>query len=241
MTRAVPTVLRKALRIAKGGARPDAGHLRLVTGVALLAVLSLLLPSPARAHAGSSGTPGFTSRVVGIEPAVAGLDVKVVAGDDRLRLKSDGSSVVVIDGYDGEPYLRFQADGVYENIHSPAVYLNEERYGKVELPSDADSKAEPEWKQISNAPFYEWHDHRIHWMSPILPPVVSSAPKEPHHVFDWTVPGTVEGKQLAISGTLDYSPPKRTALGILLIPVVGALLLAGGVFAWAYRRRRRLR
>ena len=39
------------------------------------------------------------------------------------------------EGYDGEPYLRFRADGtVQENQNSPATYLNRNRYAGAEVP-----------------------------------------------------------------------------------------------------------
>ena len=40
-------------------------------------------------------------------------------------------------GYEGEPYLRFDAGGgVWENRRSPAVYENAQRFGVGQLPAD---------------------------------------------------------------------------------------------------------
>ena len=54
---------------------------------------------------------------------------------------------VVILGYSGEPYLRVGAAGAFENVRSPAVYLNATRNGGIP-PSSADPSAPPEWRRI---------------------------------------------------------------------------------------------
>lgn len=209
----------------------------MLLAVAVLVILAV--PAAAYAHAGSTGTPGFTSKVLRVQPTVSGLDIRVVAGDDRLRVELQGNHTVVIDGYDKEPYLRFDSSGVYQNVHSPAVYLNEDRYGKVALPATANANVAPSWQRISNAPLYQWHDHRIHWMSTILPPQVRSSPKQRHHVFDWTVPGTVDGRPLTIAGTLDYAPPQQISLAVIVAIPVGISAVAVAVLVWGLRRRRR--
>jgi hypothetical protein len=50
-------------------------------------------------------------------------------------LENNTGKPILVPGYDGEPYLRFTADAVYRNERSPATYLNEDRYGGVELPA----------------------------------------------------------------------------------------------------------
>ena len=49
-------------------------------------------------------------------------------------------------------------------------------------------------------------------MSTIDPAKVREARDQPHHVFDWTVPGSVGGEPLAIRGSLDYKPPPEEQL-----------------------------
>jgi hypothetical protein len=84
---------------------------------------------------------------------------------------------------------------------------------------------------------YDWHDHRIHWMSKIDPPKVRAAKDEAHHVFDWTVPATVGSEQIAIKWRLDYKPPPKRSFNTLLIAPLIAFVLAGGILWWARRRR----
>jgi hypothetical protein len=200
-------------------------------------VLAALVACPAAAGHGDGAARGFRSTITTVTPALEGLNVQVLQGDDQLEVRNDTGREVTIEGYDGEPYLRFAADGgVFRNVHSPATYLNEERYGGVDVPGSASKTALPQWERVARGRTYEWHDHRIHWMSTIDPPKVSAAPKEPHHVFDWAVPGTAGAQALAIRGSLDYRPPPASGFNPLLIAPLVALALAGGIFWWARRR-----
>ena len=73
-----------------------------------------------------------------------GLQLKVLYGDDQVWLDNRSGKTVVIDGYSGEPYLRFGPDGIYVNVNSPAGYLNQDRYAKSAVPKSASAKAPPE-------------------------------------------------------------------------------------------------
>lgn len=206
----------------------------------MLAALAALLWAPAAdAHFGGAKR-GFRSAVTKIAPSVSGLQAQVLDGDDRLHLVNDSGRTIVVYGYEGEPYLRFGPDGVYENRHSPAVYLNTTRYGRVELPAAADPKAAPSWHKLVLTQAWSWHDHRIHWMSPIDPPAVRRDKGDSHHIFDWKIPIRAGTERAAIDGRLDYVPKSGGGLfsgGMLveiLVIVVVAFVLAG---AWRTARR----
>jgi hypothetical protein len=205
---------------------------------ALLGSLIAALVSCPAALAHGGGVPGYSSTVTSVTPAIAGVTLSVLDGDDRLELVNESGQELVVLGYDGEPYLRFSTDGVHRNLRSPATYLNDDRYGSVELPASADPTAEPEWEQVSSRQVYEWHDHRIHWMSEIGPPQVRADPDEPHHVFDWSVPGTAGGEPFTIAGSLDYAPADsgRPPWIYLALPLIALVIAAG---AWIAIRRRR--
>jgi MYXO-CTERM domain-containing protein len=206
---------------------------RLGTTFAAAAAAALVLAAGALAH---GGVAGFTSTLTDVRPAVEGLDLRVLDGDDRLVLTNETGETVVVAGYDGEPYLRFTDDEVFRNARSPATYLNEERYGNAKVPPDAKEGAEPRWERVSRTPTYEWHDHRIHWMSPILPPQVRRAEDEEHHVFDWTVPVTVGSQPVRLLGSLDYEPPPPSRFRpVLIVPLVAVAVL-GAAFWWRRRR-----
>jgi hypothetical protein len=201
-----------------------------------LAVLAALVVAPAAAAHGGGGSKGYHSTVTEVRPALEGLTVTVLDSDDRLGLRNETGQTIVVDGYEGEPYLRFAGKRVYRNARSPATYLNEDRYGRIELPATADPKAPPDWREVARGGYWEWHDHRIHWMSTIPPRKVRDVAREPHHLFDWRVPASADGRRLSIVGSLDYTPPPTGRFRSIMIapPVVLALV---GAAVWWFRRR----
>ena len=104
---------------------------------------SALIACPAAASHGGGAAQGYRSTVVRVAPELSGLAVRVIDGDDELELTNTGGREIVIEGYEGEPYLRFTREGVFENQRSPAAYLNDDRYANVEVPASADPKARP--------------------------------------------------------------------------------------------------
>jgi hypothetical protein len=183
----------------------------------LTTALTALIVVPAVAAHGDGGALGFRSSVTATVPVTAGVEAVVLDSDDRLQLTNDSGKTVAISGYEGEPYLEFRDGRVFRNALSPATYLNDERFGDVEVPDEADPKAPPRWEEVAPRERYDWHDHRIHWMSRELPPKVEATKDQAQHVFDWKVPGTIDGEPFAIEGSLDYSPPPSgNPLGLAL-------------------------
>jgi hypothetical protein len=197
-----------------------------------------LVACPAAAGHGDGATRGYRSTVTRINPAVTGLTAEVLDGDDRLWVRNETGREVVIKGYEGEPYLRFEAGGdVLRNENSPARYLNEERYGGVDVPASASKRASPRWQRVAGDGTYDWHDHRIHWMSAIDPPTVRRSPERAQHVYDWMVPASIGGTPLAVHGSLDYRPPPKSSFDrVLLLPLVALGLAVIGL--WGLRRHR---
>jgi hypothetical protein len=197
---------------------------------------ALALPSAALAHEG--GPKGFTSTITRVTPATQGLRATILQGDDRIGLRNTTGKTILVYGYTKDPYLRITPHAVYRNERSPATYLNEVRFANenVDFPADVSAKAAPRWKQVADGPYYEWHDHRIHWMNPILPPQVRSAKDEPHHIFDWSVPIQVAGVPGSLQGTLDYAPPPSSRFNALLVVPLAAIVLVGAAVWWRRRR-----
>lgn len=197
--------------------------------VALLAAVTVA-PS-AFAHPRAEGyARGFQSKVLSVEPEVAGLTVKVVDGDDRLRIENESGTELVVLGYDGEPYLRIGERGVHRNERSPAAYLNRDRFARTAVPLRADSAAEPVWRRVSARPVWQWHDHRIQWMGAGPPTQVREAPRETHAIFDWQVPALLGERTLTVSGRLDYVPPEEDGSSwvvVALVAITGVAAVAG--------------
>ena len=208
--------------------------MRIVTWVA--AAAALLIGAPvALAHEGS---PNFLSQINQVTPA-AGVDVEVLNRDDRLLLRNTGTGTVIIEGYDGEPYARIEPDGtVSVNTDSKAYYINEERDGKVEVPEGVDGKGEPRWEQVSRTGRFEWHDHRMHWMSESDPEMVTDKDVRTK-IYDWEVPIEVDGRAGAIGGTLFWTPLPSGGSPLPLIIGFAALVIPLGIAVVIVRRRRR--
>ena len=187
------------------------------------------------AHFGT-GKLGYRSTITAVEPRMPGLRFKILYGDDQVWLDNRSGKTVVIKGYAGEPYLRFSPGGIFVNIKSPAGFLNQDRYARVQVPKSASADAKPKWEKLAGGDVWAWHDHRIHYMNPIPPPKIKAAPRKPHHVFDWKVPATENGKKFLIAGSLDYKPPPKKDFPYGLVISLAALVAAGMVGLFALRR-----
>ena len=187
-------------------------------------VLALLLFVPAAtAHPRAKGyARGFESKILAVQPAVEGLTVTVVDGDDRLRVENESGIELVVLGYDGEAYLRIGPAGVHRNERSPAAYLNRDRFANVAVPLTANAEAPPLWRRVADRPAWQWHDHRIQWMASGPPEQVRDEPESTHAIFGWRVPGRIGGRPLIVTGRLDYVPPSENGVSPLLVVLVAA-------------------
>jgi len=203
---------------------------------ALLALALLVAAPPALAH---DGNPNFLSQIERITPQADGVTVEVLNRDDRMLLRNTSGEDVLILGYDDEPYARVLADGTVEvNTDSEAYYLNDDRFGDVEIPAGVDGAGAPQWKELSRTGRFEWHDHRFHWMAQGTPPQVKDESVRTK-VFDWSVPIEVGGQRGAIAGSLFWTPLAGGGppLGAILGGAGIVVLLCIGVVIVRYRRR----
>jgi hypothetical protein len=145
--------------------------------------------------------------VTSIAPAVPGLSVRTVEAGARLELTNRTGRSIEVLGYSGEPYLDVRPDGTYENVNSPAVYLNQTLTGDNPVPATASPTTPPAWRRVSTSTTVRWHDQRTHWLSPGTPPVAAADPSRTHRLRDWSVPLRTEVTDFAIRGTLDWVPP----------------------------------
>ena len=210
--------------------------MKLLTGTLCALLLAMVITTPAaNAH---QGNPNFRSEITSISPAALaeGLEMSVKNFDDNIELVNRTGKVVLIKGYDGEPYVRFDPDGlVVVNLNSPAYYLNEDRLGDVALPDRADSQAAPDWEEVDDTGTWSWHDHRSHYMSEGVPPQVSDE-SVVTKVFDYTIPMSIDGVPVEASGTLTWVGSDDS---VPVLPFVGLGLLVVAALAGAVLIRRR--
>jgi hypothetical protein len=223
----------------------------------ILALLGALILLPALAvSAASAGQPSSTQEsgnpindqgssyhyrtyITSITPKVPGLSVEVLEFADRLLLRNHTGKTVTVYGYSGEPYVRILPNGSAEqNLHSPAVYFNTNFYANVTLPATANASAPPRWEEVERTAQFEWHDHRIHWMSPVTPPEVKD-PGKRTKIFDWSVPIQIGTQRGAIDGELFWVPESSKASTGAIVVLV-AIVVAGALLVLVVRRRRRV-
>jgi hypothetical protein len=212
---------------------------------------SLLVATPASAAEVStstteSGSPindqgsnyNYRSNVTGVTPNVPGLSLQVLEFADRLLLTNHTGKTVTVYGYQGEPYARVRSSGTVEvNLDSAAYYLNQSFYGNVAVPAGArNPEGPPRWTVIDRTGQFEWHDHRIHWMSPLLPPEVKNKSKLTK-IFEWKVPIAVGATKGEITGQLFWTPESsKASVAVIVLGVV--IVLASLLFVLFVRRRR---
>ncbi len=192
-----------------------------------LSALAMFAAAPAGAH-GSNGPAAqdFRSLIRGIQPPTDGITVGLGPDREQIELHVSGSARVTVLGYRGEPYLRVDGSGAFENRASPAVDLNRTR-----IPSDTTAKSsrrDPQWHKISDRPVLRWHDHRAHWMGGATPAVVRRAPDQSHIITSWHIPIRVDGRGESINGAIQWTPPPPAWPWWIL-----AGILAVGLFAAA--------
>ncbi len=213
-------------------------------------------PAPKQPSTQESGNPindqgasyHYRTYITSITPKVPGLSVEVLEFADRLLLRNHTGKTVTVYGYSGEPYARVLPNGTLEqNTRSPAVYLNTNFYAQVTVPPSASASAPRRRGKRSIAPAqFEWHDHRIHWMSPVTPPQVKDTGKRTK-IFDWSVPirvgdqpGAINGRAVLGAGELEGAPPARSSRWLVIVCAGwrwSSSSCAGGVAVTAARRR----
>lgn len=161
---------------------------------------ALLAPAtPAFAHGGDTpGATAYRTTVTGISTPEKGLTVRTVVAGTRLELSNTTGHSVEVLGYAGEPYLDVRPDGTWQNVNSPAAYVN------------GDPTAPPTWRKLSSSTTVRWHDERARGTSP----------------GHWTVPLRVQTRVFEIRGTIDRVPPPRAWLWWGIALLTGLISLA---------------
>ena len=206
------------------------------------AVLVLLVARPAMAHGRGSDATNFRSVLVDT-PDLDGVTWQVYGGDEYLSVTNTSAAELLVYGYEGEPYLRIGPEGVWQNAASPATYLNQTRFAETpssEFPPEVGPDFEPRWEKVGDERSHAWHDHRIHWMAPSLPPQVTD-PGQATLINRWQVPFQLGGQDHEVSGRLDWVPapsPWPVLGGALAVSLLALAGLRTGGERWAARLAR---
>ena len=199
---------------------------------ALVVVITVCLAgaAPAAAH-GAEEPTNYLTELTRIDGDLTGVRLRVVALGERLELTRDDAAEVIVLGYTGEPYLRFDADGVWRSASSPATYLNEDRYAQVAVPETATANAPPDWQLVSTDVTYAWHDHRAHWMSFEEPPAVQGDRGTRQTVYEDAIRLAIDGREVVVHTRIVWVPPPPTTIWLAVTAIAGGL----GVVAVAMR------
>jgi hypothetical protein len=214
----------------------------ITAAVIILAALSLCTPS-ASAHGalGNEEPPSsnWRSRVVTFDSPVPGVSAGTVDAGERVEVVNDTAHVVTVFGYQNDPYLELRPDGVYENVRSPATYLNRSTDGSTQVPDLADPAAPAEWRRVTTANRVSWHDHRAHWMGGDPPPSVLASPDTEHTVIErWSIPLLADGHPAEIVGDLTWLPPPNPGPWLLIVLLIAAnLAFAAFTQRWVFIAR----
>lgn len=192
------------------------------------------------AGAGAHGEPHlYESIVQGIQPptAAAGIEVRMIDFDSQVELTNRSDETVIVEGYEGEPYLRIDANGsVFLNAKSPSMAPSNDRMGKTEPTGDEDAKATPNWIRVAHDGSFRWFDRRTQYRKAGVPKVVTDEAARTL-VWRWQIPMSVGDQAATINGELFWLGRRPFPTGVLLVIL---LATAGcGLFgAWALRRMR---
>lgn len=171
---------------------------RAAVALATALLASAFLPSTASAHVGRV-PQAATDYLARISHVPAGLDARVVDGDQAVWMRAPSSETVVVVGLRGEPYLRFSRAGVAVNTRSTTWFLN--RVRPLVVPPGLTATTPPRWKRLTSSHSWTWHDGRLH------AGVLAAHPSGNAYLGRWTVPLVVDGNGTAIRGGLWQSAP----------------------------------
>jgi hypothetical protein len=214
--------------------------------------LALLGLAPAAAATTVSQTPDvtdtrYTSVLLAERPVVAGLRWHVIDRNDEIEVVNHSREKVTVFAYsqeqrnvayDGGPYAEILADGTVRlNQDSPAYYLNQSFFGTGAVPASASASAPPDWVTVARNGTYIWHDHRIHYLAPGVPKIVTDVHRRTL-VRTWYVPIEVGSTKGYLYGKLYWNAEKSFSFPIGAIIALIVVVIGGAALVIIVRRRR---
>jgi hypothetical protein len=197
--------------------------------LAVIAALAAGFASvPGTAFADAAGPTEFRAVITSITPETPTVELSIEGGDSFVRISVEPGVEVMVLGYDEEPYVMIDADGlVWENQRSYATYYNSSRYGTGAIPDEVDNGADPAWDRVGDGGTWAWHDHRAHWMATEPPLGMEPGDSLPEAVIPILVDGVEV--QVAVVATLVGGPSWWPALAgaVLALLLTFAAVLVG--------------
>ena len=122
-----------------------------------------------------------------VTPAVDGLDIRVAELTAPVVIATNRTGEpFVVEGVDGEPFLRLHRGRVEANLHSPTAYRAADPTGERPLPEGLAPDKPPRWSLLARKATWSWFDPRIEY--------------ERGQHNEWTIPATIGGRRLTIDG-----------------------------------------
>jgi hypothetical protein len=182
--------------------------------------------APAQAHPVNVGADptNWHSTITAVPPGGA---ISATLGDNALRitLVAHTTAPVVVVGYDGEPFLRMTASGVWANDRSSTTWATAPTR-RVPPPSLVNDRAPAQWRQVAPTGSWTWHDVRTHWAGYAPPEPVSRHPDRAQYVSTWSIPVLVDGQRALLSGRIDWVPGPHPARGLTITIVAFVAIVA---------------
>ncbi|MEX0604784.1 MAG: hypothetical protein WD623_05795 [Marinobacter sp.] len=132
-------------------------------------------------------------------PDISGLQVILLDGVPQgIMVSYQGSRELVVSGLDGEPFLRFDSEGVLANTGSATWRVMQ----------STDNKAAPDegWLRVSETRSFGWMDPRLS---------LESAPhhgSQPQELERWHINVRIEGENSdRIGGVIYWQPLQKTS------------------------------
>jgi hypothetical protein len=211
---------------------------RKLLGAAMLVAIVFGPAQPAFAHGGNGGASSdYRIEVTGFDGDATGISVRPVELGNRMELTRTTAKEVQILGYEGEPYLRLDATGVFENQNSPAYYTNLDRFARLPIPPTATKDATPNWVKLSSGTSVRWHDHRTHWMDTTPRADVRADPGVERVIFPANrVDLVVDGRKVEAIVRVTWLPPPSRIAWLVLSSFGACAILAALVLVPSLRR-----
>jgi hypothetical protein len=182
--------------------------------VATAAALGVLaVPAVAVAHSSAPVIAVDYQAKLARSAIAPGVTARVIDGNRKLELTVRPPHTVVVEGYGGEPFLRFDRAVVSVNERSPTAVTN--KLTESGATPALDKGARPRWRSVSRSQQFAWHDHRL--------ALVPGSMVRTGRIGTWSIPVRVDGAPLRVEGGLwhDRGAPVWPWL-IVLAAAVGA-------------------